>query len=163
MRSFAHMFQIECARNRPIFFLGTGLYENIEALSDENDLTFLHRAPCIVLNPLDNISVARSYQNIFGISEEKARDMAMLVKGYSFAFQALGYLYWEKGKSDDRLFLRAQTPYDVSREEIARFLFFPEGTAFGVLALMLISALRFDVASDGLHRHASCCCRKVGR
>ena len=101
MRSFAHMFQIECARNRPIFFLGTGLYENIEALSDENDLTFLHRAPRIVLNPLDNISVARSYQNIFGISEEKARDMAMLVKGYSFAFQALGYLYWENGKPDD--------------------------------------------------------------
>lgn len=98
MRSFAHMFQIECARNRPIFFLGTGLYENIEALSDENDLTFLHRAPRIVLNPLDNISVARSYQNIFGISEEKARDMAVLVKGYSFAFQALGYLYWESDK-----------------------------------------------------------------
>lgn len=101
MRDFAHMFQIECSRDRMIFFLGTGLYENIKALSDEEDLTFLHRAPKIELSPLDNMSVARAYQNIFRIPVSMACAMAREVQGYSFAFQALGYLYWEKNAPEN--------------------------------------------------------------
>lgn len=100
MKEFSHMFQIEIGRNRSIFFLGTGLYENIFALSNEKDMTFLHRAPKIVLTPLNQISMAKSYQSIFKFDKEKAMKMAALTSGYSFAFQALGYVYWQKGQPD---------------------------------------------------------------
>lgn len=111
MRDFSHMFQIECARGRPLFFLGTGLNENIQSLIDKKDMTFLQRAPKIALAPLNNIAIAGSYENIFGISKEKAVEMAGLVKGYSFAFQALGYVCWEHGMPDD---LKAVLPdYDA--------------------------------------------------
>ncbi|MGI6177189.1 MAG: AAA family ATPase [Eubacterium sp.] len=101
MKRFSHMFQIECSRARQIYFLGTGLYENIRLLSDGKDMTFLHRAPKIVLAPLNKSSVAGSYSDIFGISRERSMVMADYVQGYSFAFQALGYTFWEHGCPDD--------------------------------------------------------------
>lgn len=33
--------------------------------------------------------------DIFGLDREKAEEMTRLTKGYPFAFQVLGYLYWE--------------------------------------------------------------------
>lgn len=101
MKDFSHMFQIEISRQRPLFFIGTGLYENLQALSNEADLTFLHRAPKIVLAPLNYSSVMDSYRQIFGISEERAGRLARMTRGYSFAFQALGYVCWEKDCPED--------------------------------------------------------------
>lgn len=94
MRVFASSFQIFVRQDLPVFLLGTGLYENIEELQNEKNLTFLYRAPKIQLKPLNNGAIISKYKSIFNISTEDASQMAALTRGYPFAFQVLGYLTW---------------------------------------------------------------------
>lgn len=95
VRVFASSFQIFLRQEYPIFLLMTGLYENIYDLQNENALTFLYRAPKMLLEPLNHTAVRSQYRNIFNLDMEAADEMARLTKGYPFAFQVLGYLYWE--------------------------------------------------------------------
>lgn len=73
----------------------TGLYENIYSLQNDKSLTFLYRAPKIILEPLNYTAVRKQYMDIFNLDSEAAGIMTGLTKGYPFAFQVLGYLYWE--------------------------------------------------------------------
>ena len=91
MHVFASAFQIFIRRNLPIFLLMTGLYENIEDLQNEKNLTFLYRAPKISLTPLNLPAISSRYRSLFHLDETSAREMAKLTKGYPFAFQTLGY------------------------------------------------------------------------
>lgn len=95
IRIFASSFQIFLRQNYPIFLLMTGLYENIYDLQNEDSLTFLYRAPKIVLEPLNYTAVRKKYMDIFGLNMERAEEMTRLTGGYPFAFQVLGYLLWE--------------------------------------------------------------------
>ncbi len=72
----------------------TGLYENIYELQNDKALTFLYRAPKLILEPLNYTAVRKSYADIFQIDLETAEKMTSLTKGYPFAYQVLGYLYW---------------------------------------------------------------------
>lgn len=94
MKVFAGSFQIFVRQELPVFLLGTGLYENIDELQNEKNLTFLYRAPKIQLQPLNISAIAAKYQNIFKFSNSEALEMAKFTKGYPFAFQVLGYLTW---------------------------------------------------------------------
>ena len=94
MHVFAGSFQIFVRQDLPIFLLATGLYENIDELQNEKNLTFLYRAPKIQLKPLNQQAIIKKYMNIFQIEREQAAQMAELTKGYPFAFQVLGYLTW---------------------------------------------------------------------
>lgn len=58
------------------------------------NLTFLYRAPKIDLAPLGLGSIARTYQKVLNVPMERGKQLAKLTLGYSFAFQALGYTYW---------------------------------------------------------------------
>ena len=69
----------------------TGLYENINNLQNEKNLTFLYRAPKIELKPLNIRRIANNYKANFNLSDEDANHMAALTNGYPFAFQVLGY------------------------------------------------------------------------
>ena len=95
IRVFASSFQIFLRQDYPVFLLMTGLYDNLYDLQNEKSLTFLYRAPKIVLDPLNYTAVKKHYMDIFGLSVQDAEYMALLTKGYPFAFQVLGYLYWE--------------------------------------------------------------------
>lgn len=95
IRIFASSFQIFLRQEYPIYLLMTGLYENISNLQDEKSLTFLYRAPKALLEPLNFTAMKKIYQDTFSCSSEKAAEMATLTKGYSFAFQVLGYICWE--------------------------------------------------------------------
>ena len=95
MRVFASAFQILLRQDLPVFLLMTGLYENIASLQDEKSLTFLYRAPRIALSPLNIGRMTDSYARVFSIPQELALKMAQKTKGYSFAFQVLGYFTWE--------------------------------------------------------------------
>lgn len=95
MKVFASAFQIFMRQEYPIFILMAGLYENIYELQNNKSLTFLYRAPKIILEPSNLTAVRQHYKNIFALEEEKAERMAALTRGYPFAFQVLGYLYWE--------------------------------------------------------------------
>lgn len=94
MRVFAGSFQIFIRKNLPIFLIMTGLYENIDLLQNEKTLTFLYRAPKIELKPLNIRTIAENYKGTFKINDQTAMYMAKLTKGYSFAFQVLGYFTW---------------------------------------------------------------------
>lgn len=94
MKVFAGSFQIFVRQDLPVFLLATGLYENIDELQNEKNLTFLFRAPKIQLKPLNQQAVMNKYKNIFQIDQDVAKQMAELTRGYPFAFQVLGYLTW---------------------------------------------------------------------
>lgn len=95
VRIFSSAFQIFLRQEYPVFLLMTGLYDNIYNLQNEKSLTFLYRAPKIILEPLNYTAVRKQYMDIFELDMEKAGEMAGLTKGYPFAFQVLGYLFWE--------------------------------------------------------------------
>lgn len=95
MRAFAAAFQIFLRQDLPVYLLMTGLYENINALQNEKSLTFLYRAPKIHLGPLNIGTIAKDYQTVLNMDEEDGLKLARLTKGYSFAFQVLGYFTWE--------------------------------------------------------------------
>ncbi len=95
MKEFASAFQIFVRQDLPLYLIMTGLYENIDALQNEESLTFLHRAPKIFLKPLNLGSIVNQYKKTFNIDETEARKMAKLTRGYSFAFQVLGYFTFE--------------------------------------------------------------------
>ena len=94
IRVFAAAFQILIRQELPIFLIMTGLYENIYELQNEKSLTFLYRAPKISMQPLNTTAMASRYAEVFSIEEETAYEMAVMTKGYPFAFQVLGYLTW---------------------------------------------------------------------
>ena len=98
VRIFAGTFQILMRQGYPVFLLMTGLYENIYDLQNEKTLTFLYRAPKLPLAPLNINAIARQYIGAFSISEAEAMHMARLTKGYSFAFQVLGFLRAKYGE-----------------------------------------------------------------
>ncbi len=101
MKLFAGAFQIFIRQDLPVFLLMTGLYENIRNLQNEKNLTFLYRAPKIELKPLNIMTIAENYRNVFDVSEDEAMSMARITKGYSFAFQVLGHFTW-KNDGDSR-------------------------------------------------------------
>ena len=96
VREFSLTYQILLRNNLPVFLLMTGLYENISDLQNEKNLTFLYRAPKQLMTPLNIGAIARNYLSNLKVDEETAREMAMLTNGYSYAFQLLGYLTWER-------------------------------------------------------------------
>ena len=95
MRIFASAFQIFIRENLPVYLLMTGLYENIYELKNQKSLTFLYRAPRIDLRPLNIGTIAENYRQNFNLERNDALHMAQMTKGYSFAFQVLGYLTWK--------------------------------------------------------------------
>ncbi|MBR4343699.1 MAG: ATP-binding protein [Lachnospiraceae bacterium] len=96
VRIFAATFQLLIRQKLPVFLLATGLYDNIYNLQNEKTLTFLYRAPKITLEPLSINSISRSYEQVLKISTDDADQMAKLTKGYAFAYQVLGFLFWDK-------------------------------------------------------------------
>ena len=96
MKKFATAFQTMVRKNYPLFLIMDGLYENISDLQNDKNLTFLYRTPKKDLGPLNITLIKATYRDTFGISDEKAMEMAIITKGYAFAYQALGRYVWEE-------------------------------------------------------------------
>ena len=96
VRAFASVFQLLLREDLPVYLLMTGLPENVDLLQNNNVLTFLYRAPKMFLGPL-NLSYISSIYNksIPNITEADANEMAIITKGYPYAFQLLGYFTCE--------------------------------------------------------------------
>lgn len=94
IKIFTSSFQIFLREDYPIFLLMTGLYENIYELQNDKALTFLYRAPKLILEPLNYTAVRKSYADIFQINLETAEKMTSLTKGISICLSGAGYLYW---------------------------------------------------------------------
>lgn len=98
MRKFASQFQIFARKDYPIFLIMTGLYENIYDIQNDSALTFLLRSPKAFLGALNLRQIARQYEQLLNLESAKAKDFAVLTKGYAFAFQAFGMLYYKFSK-----------------------------------------------------------------
>ena len=94
--SFASAFQDLISKGMDVFLLMTGLYENIYSLQTDKRCSFLMRAEKVLLKPLNVIGMKNQYQQTFQCDEDTALKMAAFTKGYSYAFQVLGYIMWDK-------------------------------------------------------------------
>ena len=112
IRVFASAYQIFLREELPVFLLMTGLYNHIDRLRNAEGMTFLERAPRTVLTPLNFSAMVDKYVNTLKIKEDTAVRLAKATKGYSFAFQVIGYYAWE---NPDRL--------DQAMEDAREYLF----------------------------------------
>ncbi|MBR6402214.1 MAG: ATP-binding protein [Eubacterium sp.] len=95
LKIFAGAFQIFMRKDLPVYLMMTGLFENIDDMRNEKNLTFLYRAPRIEIRPLNLEVVANNYRNNLGVDVKDSNYLANLTKGYSYAFQLLGYFTWK--------------------------------------------------------------------
>ncbi len=116
VKAFTQQYQIFIRKGFPLYFLMTGLFENVRSLQNEKSLTFLYRAPRINIAPLDMITITETFESVFGIERSEAVKMAKLTKGYAFAFQVLGYLLYERGEPV-KLTKKALTDFDMYLRE----------------------------------------------
>lgn len=93
--SFSHTLSSYARKGYDVYVLMTGLKENIKAIKNDKSLTFLYRAKEHVLESLNITAITANYKKVFDVERECAEKMAYMTKGYSFAFQLLGYLLWE--------------------------------------------------------------------
>ena len=104
IRVFASAYQIFLREELPVFLLMTGLFNHMDRLRNAEGMTFLERAPRTVLSPLNFTAMVDKYAGTLKVSEETAVRLARETKGYSFAFQVVGYYAWEKpGRMDQAL------------------------------------------------------------
>lgn len=84
----------------PVYMVCTGLYENIQDLCNVSNLTFFRRATTVKTTPLNSISMAEVYRSRLNIDTSLARELAEMTKGYAYAFQELGVIYFKKNEND---------------------------------------------------------------
>ena len=101
MRQFASEFQILIREGYSLFLIMTGLYDQIYAIQNDPALTFLLRSSKISLGPLNQGQMTNIYERAFETNRQTAKMLAEVTKGYAFAFQALGMLYYEYRDSLD--------------------------------------------------------------
>lgn len=96
VRRLAQVFNELKGENYPIFILLTGLPDLILDIQNESKLTFLLRSEKIYTLPLKNADIVSSYVKVFHCSLSIASQMSTMTKGYSYAFQLLGFLLFNK-------------------------------------------------------------------
>ena len=102
MIKFASEYGRWLRANYPVYLVCTGLYENIQEVSNVKNLTFFRRATTIKTEPLNMVRMTEMYKQKLNIEQEEALKMAKITKGYAYAFQKLGALYFKK-KNDENL------------------------------------------------------------
>ena len=107
--TFSHALSSYSNADYPIYVLMTGLSDNIKNIKNQKSLTFLYRAKIMELDTLNITSIRSDYQRTLGISREWAEELAFESRGYSLAYQAIGYHYW-------KALSRAKSYDDVDRE-----------------------------------------------
>ncbi len=91
---FSHALSSYAGKGYDIYILMTALAENIKKIRNQKSLTFLYRAKVKELDALNITAIRSDYQNTLGINREWAEELAYRTKGYSLAYQIVGYLYW---------------------------------------------------------------------
>lgn len=100
MIKFASEYGRWLRANYPVYLVCTGLYENIQEVSNVKNLTFFRRATTIKTEPLNIVRMSEMYKNKLNIDGSEAREMAKCTKGYAYAFQKLGALYFKKRNTE---------------------------------------------------------------
>lgn len=96
MIAFIQEFQLLIRNDYPIYFIAAGLYEDIEGLEKTDGLTFFLRASKYEMKPLNHTIIRNDYEKTLNVSREVAEKMAVMTKGYAFAYQAFGKYMWSE-------------------------------------------------------------------
>ena len=99
---FASEFGMWLRAGYPVYLICTGLYENIEQLSNVKNLTFFRRATTIKTEPLNLIRMVDEYKNKLALDESVALELAKVTMGYPYAFQMLGVLWFKKTDKESK-------------------------------------------------------------
>lgn len=94
IQSFAKEFNALKRKKYPIYVIMTGLPDLILDIQNDDKLTFLFRSEKIEMQPLSTQDIVFAYQNVFDNNFEVANQMAKWTRGYSYAFQLQGYIYF---------------------------------------------------------------------
>ena len=126
MVAFCSVYAKYIRAELPLYFICTGLFSNINALGRVSNLTFFRRAQAIAVSSLSDVSITTKYMKFLGIDIREARKLAKITKGYAYAYQVLGSLYFNKKKTetaedlmidfDDRIFSQS---YEKIWEELS--------------------------------------------
>lgn len=114
MKSFIYTYQQMIRDGYDIFFLMSGLYENISELENNKSLTFFLRVPKLILKPLNMTSIAYSYKKLLDLDDQKAAEYAKMTKGYAYGYQLLGSLLYKNDDNNNVI-----TEYDIKLNENA--------------------------------------------
>lgn len=114
VKSFVYSFQSFLREGYDVFFIMTGLYENISKLENTNGLTFLLRTKKVMLEALNMRSICSSYHDIFNISEKDALILAKATNGYAYAYQLLGNILFKN--NEKKLTKKILSDYDQALE-----------------------------------------------
>lgn len=101
MRKFGNLYSTLVRNDLPVFLVMTGLPMEVNSVINSKTLTFLTRAPKLKLEPVNFTAVRNAYEKVFA-DRETSEKMALMVQGYPFAFQLLGYLFWEARITDKK-------------------------------------------------------------
>lgn len=83
-----------------IYLVVTGLSENIEEFSTEKNLTFFKRADSIEIKGLNKFDITYMYEKLLGVDSAEAKRIEEISKGYAYAYQVLGSLYFGKKENE---------------------------------------------------------------
>lgn len=86
--------------SKKIYLVCTGLAKNIEDFASEPSLTFFKRSDPVEMKGLNLYDIAAMYQNLLGTDRETSAKMSRFTKGYAYAYQVLGSLYFHKKDSE---------------------------------------------------------------
>ena len=100
MVAFCSVYAKYIRSEKPVYFVCSGLFSNVEALGRVRNLTFFKRAETIEVSSLSDVSITAKYRKFLNVEMEEARKLARLTKGYAYAYQVLGSLYFNKDSRD---------------------------------------------------------------
>ena len=105
-KSFFHDFQTLLREDYDLFIVMDGLPENVYNLQNIKTLTFLYRSPKEELLGLYKSDILFLYQKVFHDANiNELETLSDLTKGYAFAFQVAGMLFYDMKKIDDKFLL----------------------------------------------------------
>lgn len=90
LKQFIQSYQVFIRSRYNVFLLMSGLYENISDLQNNDNLTFLLRAPKVKLFNLNLRAIAIAYKKYLKLDDGEAIELAKTTKGYAYAFQLIG-------------------------------------------------------------------------
>lgn len=88
-------------KDNNVYLICTGLTKNIEDFTKEPHLSFFVRNESIEIEGLNLHDIAYEYQQLLDVSQAESIELAKFTKGYAFAYQVLGEIYYKKTKEDD--------------------------------------------------------------
>ncbi|MBQ8946729.1 MAG: hypothetical protein IJ058_07960 [Lachnospiraceae bacterium] len=98
--AFCSVYAKYIRAEKPIYFVCTGLFKNLDAIGRVKNLTFFRRAASINVGALSDVSITNKYRKLLNLDMPEARRLAKMTKGYAYAYQVLGSLYFDKTEKD---------------------------------------------------------------